>query len=70
MIHTPNVMATSSAPCRLTSRYVEDSIGATKSWMRWLRRTSTIATAPPASTTAVASTIHSTECVPTLPRIA
>ena len=70
MIQIPNVIATSSAPWALSSRAVEDSIGATKSWMRSLRRTSTIATATPATTAAVASTIHSTEPAPTSPSTA
>ena len=61
MIQMPNVIAKSSAPWRLSSPAVEESIGATKSWMRSLRRTSTIATATAAITAAVASAIHSTE---------
>ena len=57
MIQIPNVMAASSAPLRLSSRAVEESIGATKAWMRSLRRTSTIASTAAATTAAVIAAV-------------
>ena len=70
MIQMPNVIAISTAPCALASPAVEDSIGQTKSWTRWLRRTTTTATAAPTMTTVVASATHSIEPAPTSPRTA